>query len=214
MTSPEPEKVTLEKQLGDRTGPLVLVWSEYPVIPGPAGRLLQHRARVRLESARQLLSDARRQRALAEKAGGFAPYELQWTVAVTWRHRGLLSLVEDRTLRLGLRGTCRSRRSVTLQEQTGQPVPLARLIDLPRSRKRILARVLVQAEALNADGCSLYRDWRRRCIVGFHPERYYLTGDGIVIWYPWLFLGPAGIGSPSFLVPWSDLDMRQPWSLS
>ena len=35
MTSPEPEKVTLEKQLGDRTGPLVLAWSEYPVIPGP-----------------------------------------------------------------------------------------------------------------------------------------------------------------------------------
>ena len=81
MISPEPEKVTLEKQLGDRTGPLVLAWSEYPVIPGPAGRLLQHRARVRLESARQLLPDARRQRALAEKAGGFAPYELQWTVA-------------------------------------------------------------------------------------------------------------------------------------
>ena len=43
-----------------------------------------------------------------------------------------------------------------------------------------------------------YEDWPRRVAVDFDPDNFYLTEDGVVVFYPLHTLCPAAEGIPEF----------------
>lgn len=198
------EKKILSGTLEDSRGPLVEYAAEYPDLPGPAGAYGRNIARQQAALAKKLLPAARAQRQLQGETS-FCPYRLEGTVTVTYDRCGVRSMVGDRVIWLGLRGTRRSRWSVILDKR-GRPLPFTALLRGRFPREAVLRCILEQASALTADGCTLYRDWTRRCRTGFDPNRCYLTEEGVAFWYPWLFLGPACAGAPTFPVPRTKLE--------
>lgn len=204
----EPEKRLLEGKLGV----LVEYELEYPVLPGPAGRYLTELARRQARQAKALLPGAEMLR--RRQGGGFVPHRLAGTVTVTYLSESLVSAEGELTACRGLLGTDRRRWSVTLDRSTGRPQPLSALLARPIPKDLVWACITAQCQDMNRDGCSLYADWRRRIRTGFSPDRYFLTDDGLALWYPWLALGPACTGAPTFLLPYDRIRsyLRRPLS--
>lgn len=200
------EKKILSGTLGDSRGPLVEYAAEYPDFPGPAGAYGKAVAQKQAAMAKRLVPAARAQRQL-QGEGPFCPYRLEGTVTVTYDRAGIRSMVGDQVIWQGLRGSRRSRWSVIL-DKCGRPLPVTGLLRGRFPRETVLRCIQEQAGAMAADGCTLYADWPRLCRTGFDPNRCCLTEEGLTFWYPWLFLGPASAGAPTFLVPRAKLENR------
>lgn len=117
---------------------------------------------------------------------------------VTYFENGLLSLYIDftettdrpRTVRLG----------DVWEMKRGAPVPLPALLGPGRGwRRRALEQVEARAEGRVGSGEYLYyEDWPQLCRRWFSPERYYLTAEGPVVFYPMETIAPALEGVPVF----------------
>ena len=54
-------------------------------------------------------------------------------------------------------------------------------------------------------GCSLFDpDWPRLLRRSFDPERFYLTPEGIAVFFPLYAIAPYAEGIPVFLIPYPE----------
>ena len=68
-----------------------------------------------------------------------------------------------------------------------------------------LAELTAQSEARLQSGESFfYADAPARVRRFFSPQRFYLTGDSLAVFFPMLSLAPAADGIPVFLLPRPD----------
>ena len=51
---------------------------------------------------------------------------------------------------------------------------------------------------MRREGVALWRDAERRAKAQFSPRRFYLTQDGLILYYPMGALGPVGSGILTF----------------
>lgn len=125
-------------------------------------------------------------------------WQAEMDFTVTCLEDGLLSLYIDLT-----ETTDRPRR-VRLGDvwelKRGTPVPLSALLGRPRHWKgRVLEQVETQAaERVNSGEYLYYEDWPQLCRRWFSPERYYLTAEGPVVFFPMETIAPALEGVPVF----------------
>ena len=71
--------------------------------------------------------------------------------------------------------------------------------------KALLAELTAQSEARLQSGESFfYADAPARVRRFFSPQRFYLTGDSLAVFFPMLSLAPAAEGIPVFLLPRPD----------
>lgn len=76
------------------------------------------------------------------------------------------------------------------------------------ARERVLSAVLARNAASGYSGVVLEEEQLRQ---GFDPEKFYLTEDSLVVYYPQGTLSSA-LGSPTFAVPYTELeDIFAPW---
>lgn len=76
------------------------------------------------------------------------------------------------------------------------------------ARERVLSAVLARNAASGYSGAVLEEEQLRQ---GFDPEKFYLTEDSLVVYYPQGTLSSA-LGSPTFAVPYTELeDIFAPW---
>lgn len=95
---------------------------------------------------------------------------------------------------------------------TGYPLPLRSFFPKKGGnwRKRILASLKNQADQQIKSGESLLDpDYSRIMERTFDPNRYYLTNNGIAIFFPLYFLGPYAEGIPVFSLPFPDQTLIQ-----
>ena len=72
-------------------------------------------------------------------------------------------------------------------------------------RRALLAELTAQSEARLQSGESFfYADAPARVRRFFSPQRFYLTGDSLAVFFPMLSLAPAAEGIPVFLLPRPD----------
>lgn len=98
--------------------------------------------------------------------------------------------------------------SATFSGTGAGPLPLWRLLgrDWPaRLRTPVLERLAA------AEGESLFfRNWQGKAAALLGRGRYYLTGEGLCIWFPQEALGPKNAGLPTVLLPYNTLDILRP----
>lgn len=100
--------------------------------------------------------------------------------------------------------------SDTFDLATGQRLGFADLFTCPaeEARERVLSAVLARNAASGYSGVVLEEEQLRQ---GFDPEKFYLTEDSLVVYYPQGTLATA-LGSPTFAVAYTELeDIFAPW---
>lgn len=132
------------------------------------------------------------------KAAQARNWQAEMDFTVTCFEKGLLSLYID------LSETTDRPRAVRLGDvwemERGTPVALPDLLGRPRRwRNWALEQVEKQAEGRVGSGEYLYyEDWPQLCRRWFSPERYYLTAEAPVVFYPMETIAPALEGVPVF----------------
>ena len=133
----------------------------------------------------------------------FRPWEATLTFTVTYRQEGLLSLYTDTFEYTGGVHGLTVRRGDTWQVPSGIPRTLQSFFP-PRARWRsqIYGEIRRQIQARIHSGESLFADdWEQRLVPEFDPERFYLTPNGIAVFYPLYAIAPYAEGIPVFLLP-------------
>lgn len=149
---------------------------------------------------------SRAQEALTEtrQAGGALPeWQITLDTAVTLERDGLLSLYTDTVERCGGRRLT-LRRSDTWDLSGGVLLPPGHFFPTdPLWRRRLLEAAASQIRRQQELGVAAYRpDWRRRLRAAFSSDRYYLTENGLCIFYQIFDIAPATEGIPVFTIPY------------
>ena len=99
------------------------------------------------------------------------------------------------------------RRGDTWDLASGYPAALSSLF--PRRsgwKRRLLAAAEAQALQREEAGVSQYHEGVRRLLRRhFNSQNFYLTAEGLVLFYPMYAIAPAMEGIPTFLVPWGKI---------
>ena len=70
-------------------------------------------------------------------------------------------------------------------------------------KRQLLETVEAEVRQREAAGVSRYHEGVRRLLRRhFNPQSFYLTAEGLVVFYPMYAIAPAMEGIPTFLVPW------------
>ena len=123
---------------------------------------------------------------------------------VTYNEGGLWSLYTQSREQGPGGQTALLRRGDTWDLASGYPVALPALF--PRRsgwKRRLLEAVEAEAARRAAAGVSQYHEGlRRRLRQYFNPQNFYLTGEGLAVFYPMYAIAPAMEGIPVFTIPY------------
>lgn len=154
-----------------------------------------------------LLPQARAEydRALAASAP-LPRFQAELTYRVTYQDERFLSLYTQ-SREAGGGSTALTRRGDTWDLAQSCPVPLSSFFP-PRSawRRELLERLAEEVRRqLRAGAAQYHEDWHKALRRRFNPQNYYLTGEGLALFYPLYALAPESGGIPAFVIPYRDL---------
>jgi len=96
--------------------------------------------------------------------------------------------------------------SGTFTLKSDRPLPLQSL--LGANWKKALQPLIFRQLSMASEGETLYFDsWKRRAVQYLSDRRYYLTGEGLCLWFPQDVLAPKNAGLPTVLLPYDSLDI-------
>lgn len=131
-------------------------------------------------------------------------FHAELTYQVTYNEGGLWSLYTQSREQGPGGQTALLRRGDTWDLASGYPVALPALF--PRRsgwRRRLLEAVEEETAQRTAAGVSQYHEGvRRRLRQYFNPQNFYLTGEGLAVFYPMYAIAPAMEGIPVFTIPY------------
>lgn len=130
----------------------------------------------------------------------FQIWQAKLTTQITCQEGDLLSLFQDGMEQVGYDRPVTVRRGDTWSLAQGAPRTLGSFFPKGRRwKKRVLEQVAEQITHRLAGGESLLDpDCLHRLRSASDPEHFYLTGEGIQVFFPMYVLGPSAEGVPSF----------------
>ncbi|WP_444642233.1 DUF3298 and DUF4163 domain-containing protein [Caproiciproducens sp. R1] len=140
----------------------------------------------------------------------FRPYDAILKYETAYNENCFLSLYRDQYEYTGGAHGNTVRRSDTWSLQNGRRYPLARFFG-PHSnyRYRLLQNILKQADRNMAENPGVYFDDYRKLIAQyFNEEQYYLTPQGVAIYYQQYEIAPYSTGIVVFTVPYDVLGWK------
>ncbi|MBR5537796.1 MAG: hypothetical protein IKU58_07845 [Clostridia bacterium] len=101
--------------------------------------------------------------------------------------------------------------SATFGPVGGRPLPLSGL--LGANWKTALQPLVLQRLQAAAQGeTPFFRGWQRRACAFLDGGRYYLTDQGLCVWFPQEALAPKNAGLPSVLLPYDCAEILRPFA--
>ena len=176
-------------------------------------RFYQHQARCYLRYCQRFLlplAEEAYRTALASSAP-LPLYTAELSYEVTCSRGGIWSLHTDSRQRCGGQ-TEVLRRGDTWDLRTGYPIPLSDCF--PRRsplRKTILAAAAAEIRRRgDAEAVPWREDWQLRLRRSFNRENFFLTEEGLRVFWPMYALAPGELGCPDFLLPYGEGGCRFP----
>ena len=137
-------------------------------------------------------------------------FDIVTTFTVTLRENCTLSLYTDRYEYTGGAHGNTLRTSDTWDVPACAHIRLATLCALPTGcRTYVIQQVVRQIEAQIADGAYYFDDYRNNAALYFNPHSFYLTPEGLTVYYQQYEIAPYSSGIPEFLIPYSTI-IRKP----
>lgn len=162
--------------------------------------------RLQIEACGALYREAVRQYHEAREQGyPVMVYEVRADFTVTLQQSCTLSLYMDIYRYTGGAHGMTTRVSQTWDLRTGEKIPLCHLISGFRDMQAYFTgEVVRQLRAqLEAGEGSYFDSYAADAVQEFDPAQYYLTPEGVVIYYQLYAVAPYSSGIPVFLVPYS-----------
>ena len=140
--------------------------------------------------------------ALAEQEEGRPPWEAVLDFTVTYNENDLLSLYLDAYEFTGGAHGHTVRRGDTWEVPEGIPRSLFSFFPKEKGvKQRILAEMTAQAQEMRASGEHLFfNDYEALMRKHFDSSLFYLTPDGVVIFYPLYAIAPYVEGFSAFVI--------------
>jgi hypothetical protein len=140
----------------------------------------------------------------------FHAYEAVLQYETAFNQDCLLSLYRDQYEYTGGAHGQTVRASDTWSLQTGERLPLSTYFRPGTDyRRAVLEQILMQADANMAQNPNIYfEDYRTLIVKYFNPESYYLTPEGLAVYYQQYEIGPYSSGIIVFTIPYSNLNIR------
>lgn len=134
-------------------------------------------------------------------------YQAELAYTATYNQDDRVSLYTDRYEYTGGAHGTTTRSSDTWDMRRGRRLTLAQV--LPQSKdlsKRIQAHVIAQIRSQLATGAGQYFD-NYEALVGqtFRPNQFYLTPEGIAVYFQQYDIAPYSSGIPVFVIPFEEL---------
>lgn len=137
-----------------------------------------------------------------EHSRPFWPWSARLEGKETYEDDRLCSMWMEARERRGREESHVIRTAMTWTRKTGYPLPMADLFQHERGwRGRVLDQVRERLPAMREEGVILWKDAERLAAVRFSKSGFFLTPDGLAIYYPTGALGPNGSGIIEFLLP-------------
>ena len=135
----------------------------------------------------------------------------QLTHRITFCRDGICSLYTESRERMGGR-TEVLRRGDTWELNTGCPVPLTAFFPKREPvKKTLLALAEREIIAQESAGVARYHDkWRQQLRRSFNRENFFLTPEGLSVFWPMYAIAPAAEGIPTFTLPFGQENCRFP----
>ena len=131
---------------------------------------------------------------------------------VTWNQNGLWSLYTQSREILGTGTPFLRRWGDTWDLTSGFPLPLSACC--PRTypwRKQLLAELTRTVRSQEAAGASrFYENWHRALRQHLNPRNFYLTEQGLALFYPMQTIAPSLAGLPVFRIPYDPEGFHPP----
>ena len=152
---------------------------------------------------RQTVRNLQRQ---AQREPGRFPTALACEWQETRRDGRFCSGFVDISRKLGYGDWSLWRVSATFWPQSTGPLTLRQLLGNDW-QKALQPCVLQKLEGAAAGETPFFRGWQRRAAALLREGRFYLTGEGLCLWFPQETLGPKNAGLPAILLPYDSLDI-------
>ncbi len=131
-------------------------------------------------------------------------FEAVTEYAVTFNEECVLSLYFDRYEYTGGAHGSTARTSDTWDLAACARIRLSALCALPaRCREYVIEHVIRQIESQIGDGEYYFDDYHRNAVIHFRPQNFYLTAEGMMVYYQQYDLAPYSSGIREFLIPYS-----------
>lgn len=142
-------------------------------------------------------------------ANGFPvrPFETVLNYTITFNDKGLLSMYRDYYDYTGGAHGNTVRKSDTYNLYNGKTLPLEAFFHTGEFTTMLLENILLQADRNMQENPGIYfENFPELIIKYFNPENYYLTTEGIAIYYQQYEIAPYSTGIVVFVVPYSELE--------
>lgn len=94
----------------------------------------------------------------------------------------------------------------TFTLKSDRPLPLHALLGM--NWKQALQPLILQQLTTIAEGeTPFFSGWQRRAVRYLSDQRYYLTGEGLCLWFPQELLASKNAGLPTVILPYDRLDI-------
>ncbi len=94
----------------------------------------------------------------------------------------------------------------TFDPKSTHPITLYALLGM-NWKRALQPLILQQLEAVSKGEIPFFFDWKHRAAGALSEQRYYLTGEGLCLWFPQELLAPKNAGLPTVLLPYDSLDI-------
>lgn len=101
--------------------------------------------------------------------------------------------------------------SATFPAAGGRPLLLSSLLG-QRWKTAVQPLVVQKLQTVAQGETPFFRGWQRRMAAFLDGRRFYLTGEGVCIWFPQESLGPKNAGLPTVLLPYDCLENLRPFA--
>ncbi|MCD7948011.1 MAG: DUF3298 and DUF4163 domain-containing protein [Oscillospiraceae bacterium] len=209
---PQIEHICEDETLESETEPVLSLSISYPALPdeGPAFRRINRYYRQLVQTLRTRWTNeyyhAACTCAAAMRANShpFAPWEATLSFTVTLCTQETLSLFFTVTEHFSGVRPVSVLRGDTWELSGGSPVSLHTLFPEKGWKKRLLHAVTDEGSARLARGESLFfEDWQVRAVSHFSADRFYLTPDAVVLFYPLCLIAPYLEQTVCFSLPYA-----------
>lgn len=217
----ETETVTLEEEMSYRGTPVLRYSIAYPQFRAEGFRQglerinAYHRLeamRLQLYARKNLYHDAVRAYLQAVENGyPVMVYEVIAEFTVTYNQNCALSLYTDQYIFTGGAHGSTTWYANTWDLKTGTPIPLGRLVPgFMDGKAYITGEVIrqIRTQMQNGEG-DYFEDYEKNAVEEFDPGQFYLTPEGVVVYYQQYAIAPYSSGIPVFLIPYSKR-LREP----
>jgi len=210
------EKATLQEEMRHKNKVMLSLKIEYPQFqsnqfPAAAARMSEFDKKEALAYQRHCRHDLLKM-AIEEYeyavAYGFPvrPFEALMTYEITYNQDCTVSLYMDRYEYTGGAHGLTVRRSNTWSLPYGRRITLRQMFpELPDYKESLITYINSKIARQIAGGENYYfEDYEKNVRENFDTNSFYLTKDGVVIYFQQYEIAPYASGIPSFLIPYAE----------